>query len=377
MRYSKAVSAAGGLRAPTPIRSRRHNRLVVGLTLQAVAGLGGLSALIVGSLALGLWCAFSGQTGLFPLNVVLALMIVGVAAYLLTWLWQPPSDVSGVPVVREDSPELFKVLDRLCTAYDVPAIDRVMIGADMNAAVVQLPELGLWGRLRTTLLVGLPTLHSLNPQQFRAILAHELSHLAFQRRPLAAWAAQLRAWWHRVLAAIDDDPTPVGRLAAMLLAAHAETNLYRSVELSHLEEFEADAGAAGHVGADTLAAALLELAMKERYLREEYWDAVMSQFEFPDAGDGILPFGTMGIGVSLGFQRSEQCGRMGELLELPPGLDLHPSLPERLEALSVGAHSPIRQGPSAAQLYLGGAADGLACRLDRAWCMAIAPCCGK
>ena len=50
-----------------------------------------------------------------------------------------------------------------------------------------------------------------------------------------------------------------------------------------------------------LAASLLELAMKERYLREEYWDAVMSQFEFPDDGEGILPFGTMGIGVSLGF----------------------------------------------------------------------------
>ncbi len=378
MSDAKVAPAAGGLRAPTPPRSGEQTRLNVLLTLQAAVGLASLSLLIVGSLALGLWLAFSGASDAFPLNIVAALGVVAMATYLLSWLWQPPSDVSGVLVVREDSPELFKALDRLSAAYRVAPVDRVMIGSDMNAAVVQLPELGLWGRLQTTLVIGLPMLYSLNPQQVRAILAHEMSHLAFQRRAVGAWAAQLRAWWHRVLSAIDDDPSPLGRTIAMLLAGHADAHLIRSVELSHLEEFEADMGAAGLVGADMLAASLLELAMKERYLREEYWDAVMSQFEFPDDGEGgILPFGTMGIGVSLGFQRSEQCGRMGELLELPHGLDLHPSLPERLIALRVGIHSPVRQGPSAAQLYLGDTAETLACRLDRAWCMAIAPCCSK
>ena len=183
MSDAKAVPAAGGLRAPTPIRSREQTWLTIGLTLQAAAGLIGLSAVIVGSLALGLWLAFSGGAGYFPLNIVLALAVLGTAAYLLTWLWQPPSEVSGVLVVREDSPQLFKVLDRLSAAYRVGPIDRVMIGADMNAAVVQLPELGLWGRLRTTLVIGLPMLYSLNPQQVRAILAHEMSHLAPRHAP--------------------------------------------------------------------------------------------------------------------------------------------------------------------------------------------------
>lgn len=375
MRHVHEASPGSGPGVPAPVRNPAQRRLAIGLTLQALLGLGTLSGCVVGLLACALWVAFSGSGQYFILHIIAGLATLMAAGYLLTWLWQPPSEISGVLVVREDSPELFKSLDRMCAIYRVKPVDRIMIGADMNAAIVHLPELGLWGRLRTTLVIGLPLLHSLDPQQFRAIIAHELSHLAYQRRPMAAWAAQWRAWWHRVLIAVQDDETLVGWAVASLLSRHADSYLLQSVRLSHLEEFEADAGAAALVGAEAFGAALIELAMKERYLREEYWDAVMSQFEFPEVGRGILPFGTMGIGVSLGFQRSEQSGRMGELLELDPGLDLHPSLTERLDALRVAPHSPVRNGHTAAETYLGPVASGLACRLDRAWCMALSPCC--
>ena len=356
-------------------RQRRQRRLAVWLTLRAAFGQTVLAGLIFAVLAFGLWFAFAGNGEQFALRIVAALALVFVAGQLLSWLWQPPSEIAGVTLSREESPGLFDELDRLCRHYRLSAVDRVMIGSDINATVVQLPELGLWGRLQTTLVVGLPLLHSLSPEQLRAILAHELSHLALQRRPLAAWAAQLRAWWHRVLMAMEEDETVVGWLATRMLAWHAYDYLLDSVELAHLEEYEADGAAAEIVGAECLGEALIEVAMKERYLREEYWDAVMSQFEYPVQDGPILPFREMGVGVALGFRRSEQAGRMGELLQAAPGLELHPCLNDRLAAIRVAPHSTVAVGPSAADRYLDETAGELACRLDRAWCMALAPCC--
>ncbi|MCB1916726.1 MAG: M48 family metallopeptidase [Rhodocyclaceae bacterium] len=356
-------------------RRRRQQRLTAMLTLRAGFGLAALAALVFAVLAFGLWFAFAGNGEQFALRIVAALALVFAAGQLLSWLWQPPSEIAGVTLSRVESPGLFDELDRLCAHYRLAPIDRVMIGSDINATVVQLPELGLWGRLRTTLVVGLPLLHSLSPEQLRAILAHELSHVALQRRLFAAWAAQMRAWWHRVLMAMEEDQTVVGWSATRMLAWHAYDYLLDSVELAHLEEFEADGAAADIVGAQCLGGALIEVAMKERYLREEYWDAVMSQFEYPAQGGPILPFREMGVGVALGFRRSEQAGRMGELLQAAPGLELHPCLNDRLAAIQVAPHSTFGRGPSAADRYLGKTASDLACRLDRAWCMALAPCC--
>lgn len=358
-----------------PPRAPSQRWLGCRLTVQACIGLVSLATAIVGLLSFALWLACGPFDPWMPERVFIALGAMLLAVLLLSWLWRPPMDVGGLELQRGDSPELFGLIDRCAQHYRVRPVDRVLIGSDMNAGVVQLPDLGLWGRLRTTLVIGLPLLHSLSVAQLEAILAHEFSHLALQRRSLPAWAAQLRAWWHRVLIEIEDDGSPVARIASKLLARHADHYLIDAVRLAHLEEFEADAGAASLVGAQRLGEALIEVALKERYLREEYWDAVMNQFEVREPVQPILPFRTMGLGVSLGFRRTEAARRMPDLLEYAPGIELHPRLIERLAALQVAPCSLVEGAPSAADECLGDAAASLALRLDRAWCMALEPCC--
>lgn len=345
------------------------------MTVQAAAGLTAFASLIVSLLAFSLWVLFVDLDQVLLVRGLLSLAAGGLAVWLLSWLWQPPGEVAGVELRRSDSPAFFRLLDRTCEAMRLAPVNTVLIGSDVNASVVQVPELGLWGRLETHLIVGLPLLHSVNATQFEAILAHELSHLSLQRGPGAAWGAQLRAWWHRVLSEIDGDRSAPARLTALLLARHADSYLVNSVRLAHFEEFEADAGAAALVGAEVLAGALIEVAHKERFLREEYWDAVMAQFEFPEAGAAILPYRAMGAGVSLGFHRDRAASDMRDIFEHAQGLELHPRLIERLAALKVGPHSVLAEEPSVADGLLCDLAAPLACRLDRAWCMALAPCC--
>ena len=377
MALFKRRSGPRGRTAAIPQRSRQHSLLGWRVTAQAVFGLTALALAISALLAIALWLVLApADIGLsLPWRILIAITAVAAAALLLHWLWLPPSEAPGVAVTRGELPALFEVLDRHCAALGIEPLDHVLIGSDMNASVVQLPELGLWGRLRTTLVVGMPLLLSVSPLQFEAILAHELSHLALQRRTAGAWAAQLRAWWHRVLLGIDDNGSVPARMAAVVLSHHASSYLFDAVRLTHLEEFEADQCAAALVGPESLAEALVEVAQKERFMREEYWDAVMTQFEYPGAGEPILPFRTMAAGLSLGYHRTEMAGNMGELFDHAQSLELHPRLIERLAALQVGPLSVVTEGPSAADRYLGAVASKLACRLDRAWCMALAPCC--
>lgn len=359
-----------------PQRTPEQRLLLCRLTLAAGIGVFLIGGAIFGLLSFALWFAFGDAEHGRLLHVGVSLIALSGAVQLLAWWWAPPGEASGVELSREDCPELFLLLDRYARRFGTGRFDRVLLGADMNAALVQVPEFGMWGRLRNTLVIGLPLLHSLSAQQFEAILAHELSHLALQRRPGGGWAAQLRAWWHRLLMQVDEDRSVPARLLGWLLAPHAAAYLVGSVRLAHLEEFEADRSAAGEVGAQALAEALIEVALKERFLREDYWRAVMTQFDYDERIAPMLPFRSMGLGVARGFLRPEEAGHLEALLEQHEGLELHPQLCERLSALQVGPSTLLASAPSAAERYLGDALGALGARFDRAWCDAIAPCCG-
>jgi len=73
-----------------------------------------------------------------------------------------------------------------------------LITDDFNAAVVQIPRLGLLGWYRNTLLIGLPLMKALTRQQLAAVLAHEFGHLAGGHGRLGNWVYRLRFGWARL-----------------------------------------------------------------------------------------------------------------------------------------------------------------------------------
>jgi hypothetical protein len=63
---------------------------------------------------------------------------------------------------------------------------------------VQQPRLGVFGWQKNHLLLGLPLLDSLSPEELRAVLAHELAHLSAQHGRFGAWIYRLRVSWEKV-----------------------------------------------------------------------------------------------------------------------------------------------------------------------------------
>jgi hypothetical protein len=327
----------------------------------AAAGIGLLAAWLVGKT----WGAMVAGDVLQALVSVAVFMGASAAGALCAGsLFVPAARPDGVRLPREAAESLYRLIDRMGSRFSHVRIDAVWVVGDMNAAILQRPRWGWVGPMETHLMIGLPLAHSVSRRQFAAILAHEFSHLSLQRRGMHAWWAHLRAWWFRVLDRwIEDMP-----LLGSLLERWSERDLRDAMRLSRLEEFEADAMAAQVVGARRVGEALLEVALKERFLNEDFWRKVMEQSRFRPQ-PSIRPFREMGLGVMAGFRRPmpgtvDIRGMFGGAAS---AADFHPTLAERLRVLGVMPAVPRGEAKSVAAAYLAPLLPTLAWIFDRAW----------
>lgn len=358
-------------------KTRRLARL---LTCRAVLGLAVFVAIGAGSAVLAavlVWLVFRGDAALWQ---DVAFLIAAVAAGSVTlraarWLAVVGPPAAGVRLPRDEAPELHQLVDELAARMGAMPVDAVHITTEMNASVHQRPRWGVFGPMQTTLVLGLPLVLSIAPTQLTAIVAHEIGHLARQRRGLQGWAAYSRAWWHRACDRLAEDATLPARVLYGCLAGWSDADVRAAVRLNHLEEYEADSLGARVVGARVLGDTLLEVAMKANYIAQDYWDTIMAQAD-KRPQPGMLPFRDMGHGVAIGFQGSPHASSLGCLDDDAGGVSLHPSLSDRLAALSVDpsvpAGTPVHHY-SAATHFLQSSLDRLCARFDQLWWAHIAP----
>ena len=92
---------------------------------------------------------------------------------------------------------------RVLTSIEVPRVDHVLITDELNAAILQLPSLGIFGWHRNYLMIDLPLMKSLTREQFKAVLAHELSHLAKGHGIESHSIYRQRLRWSRLVAVLE------------------------------------------------------------------------------------------------------------------------------------------------------------------------------
>ena len=110
-----------------------------------------------------------------PVVALKVLLVVGPFLYMIVraiWVRVPAPE--GVLVDAKQAPALFAMIAELQQALRAPTFHRVLITDDFNAAVVQTPQLGIFGWSRNYLIIGLPLLKSLRVEHVKAVLAHEL-----------------------------------------------------------------------------------------------------------------------------------------------------------------------------------------------------------
>ena len=353
---------------------------LAGLAAAGYAGLLAGFALVVALAAVFFVPAWSlPASDAWPLFFFGGLALLGGTVAVVRTLWVRLAPPDGRVVTRRDAPALHAMLDELRGRLGASGFHRVVITGECNAAVNEVPRLGVLGWPRHWLQLGLPLMESLSAGELRAVLAHEFAHLSGRHGRFGQWIYRLRRSWDQVFARLREPyvKSAVSLRPALLkfidwfwprFDAHAFV-------LSRANEFEADAVAARLAGADHIAGALLRLEVHGRLLAEKFWPdlwleanrtAELPRDVFIRLRDALRapPPADAGIWLEQAFRWTTSTA------------DTHPCLSERLRAVA-RLPAGIERGefpawlpalsPSAAEALLGPALEKVRADVEARW----------
>lgn len=289
----------------------------------------------------------------------------------------PPT---GLILRPDDAPKLFAEIEQLRSVLRCPRFHEIRLTSECNAGVVQRPLLGWLGWSRNHLLIGLPLLDGLAPEEFRSVLAHELAHLSRADARLAHWLYRLRRSWETLM------QQPERSRPRQSLSLHTLTDRFidwfwprfnaRAFVLSRAQEYEADRQASHMAGATSSASALIRLNYLTNLLEKNIWSTIWQL-----ANHHPTPPPDIFIALRDGLRTGaapEDCLRWSReaLSTTTTNLNTHPCLADRLAALGMApAFAPglsVVASPSAAEIYLGPGQEKLRHELSIAWQKEIA-----
>jgi Zn-dependent protease with chaperone function len=284
---------------------------------------------------------------------------------------------AGREITRAEAPQLFAALENMRKKMSGPRFHHVLVINEVNAAVVQRPALGLVGWSRNYLLLGLPLLERMSPEEAMAVVAHEYGHLAGSHGRFSAFIYRLRHTWSTVQAYIAHFQGWLNRLVSPLVQWYAPYfNAYTFV-LARADEYRADAASAELVGMTNAT-----LALKRVNLIGPQYQRFLETIFLRVRDDASPPKDILNRWAALLPQASDEAEAkclLEEALDRQGNYtDTHPTLRARLSALSSNEHEllalpPPIAGRSASQTWFGPSLDTLRNELQEQWAKQVAP----
>ncbi|MFK4098892.1 M48 family metalloprotease [Streptomyces sp. NPDC019531] len=343
----------------TTLRALRALLLLAGFYLLGVL----LLAALAGADYLLLLHAPTSLAGkLVIVSVLLAIPLVRGLFMLRT---PQDEEMAGLPVTEADEPELWRTVRELADEVGTAGPSRIVLTADVNAAVAEDARLlGLLPGPRR-LYLGVPLLQGLSQAQLRAVLAHELGHYSNSDTRLSALTVRGRAQVLRTIRHFEQradrtaareqakqekkntkaeakgkqakevDTGNAGityRAMAKIYVGYAKLYFRATLSVSRRQEYAADAAAARITGRDATASALREIPVLDGA-----FDFYMDCYATLGTGQELLPprgemFG--GFGRMLSARQLELVDRRDNPPTGPSSpYDSHPPIAERVRRI--------------------------------------------
>lgn len=347
--------------------------VAVGFSFLMIAGIGGLVYFAVASGAGGGLVVLLAKLGKgLLLLAVPAWMMLRSTWTMLTSRFPAPT---GRELRREDAPALFARLDDMRVSVRGPRFHHVLLTDELNAAVIQHPRLGLLGGHDNYLLLGLPLLQVLTPDEAMSVVAHEYGHLAGQHGRFGAFIYRLRSAWSRIQAMSREWTDWGSRMVAKLFDWYAPFfNAYTFV-LARKNEYEADRSAVELVGRESAANALARVNMAARFEGERFWPEINARVRREPA-----PPATRSSDWSRawrdGVRGEERAAWFADAMQRQTDhADTHPAPRDRIAAMGIDPASmpvPTPAEQTAAQDWFGAQLPALQSSLDDDWREAVA-----
>jgi Zn-dependent protease with chaperone function len=343
--------------------------------LALILGFAGLALFLLAGLAVALLFT-GGKAIILVLKLGKLLIFLAIPLWLLvksslSALFARFPKPEGEEIVRSQAPALFDAMDQMRSKMRGPLFHHVLVTDEMNAAVVQRPLLGLFGLPRNYLILGLPLLESLSPDEALAVVAHEYGHLAGSHSRFGAFIYRLRNTWSTIQDLSGQWQGWAGKALQRIVQWYAPYfNAYTFV-LARANEYQADAASAELVSPGVAASALKRVniagAAHDRFMDTLLNDAREQREPPADVAErwsrAAVVYhpaeqATKWLTDSLGRERKSH--------------DTHPVLRDRLGALPGQAEQvevlpEALQGDTAAKRWLGEHAAALRRKMQTQW----------
>lgn len=300
------------------------------------------------------------------LHVVAALSLL-----LFLWIMRPSHDETGHVLTHTQAPALYAAVDELRAKLKVSQEMQLVLDDEFNAGALEMP--GLLGGMGTkrTLYLGIPLLCALSRDELLAVIGHELGHFSHRHGPMGQRIYRARAGWLAYAQGVDERDSALDKGAAAF--AHMFVPYFNSYSFVYGRqcEYEADADAAGAVGAATAAQALARTEVAGRLWLDEFERELGKlQRELPEPPANLLERFTDFV---RGQSAADLERRLQAALARPSDwLDTHPCLAERIGALQQQPLLAPADGPCAGAALLGAQWPALLETFNREWHARIA-----
>lgn len=339
--------------------------------------------------------AVLGYVYLFAALAVLSLLVAGavwlilnnvgaaaainfaVPAAVLAWmigkaLWVRFTAPEGLVLRPGEAPALTAEIEHVRRAMKAPRVHHVLITDDYNAGVNQYARLGVLGWYRTYLLLGLPYMASMPPEEYRAVLAHEFGHVSRAHGRFNAWIVRVHTTWLRLMEEMDRKNHWAQSLFNRFFHWYAPYFEAYTAVLRREHEFEADR-MADEVSRGASGPSLCRSEVTGRYLQRAFWPDVFArtvrEMEPPTGVHAQLM-----EAVRTAHEHPQARQWLDEAAAQTTYVwDTHPALRERLAALGLEPAMPPAFERSAAEALLGPRLRPLADRLTSDWRRAVGP----
>lgn len=282
----------------------------------------------------------------------------------------------GIQLVQEDCPKLFELINELREKVADAKFDRVLIDDQFNASVCQTPRLGILGWYQSDLTLGLPLMQSLDPEEFRAVLAHEFAHLSNKDGTSGTWLYRVRRSWSQIIDAIGDrEHKGSWALIPFIDWFWPRFNAHAFV-LSRLQEYRADAASADFTSKEVAGRTLQRVKLRGAWLSSDFWPQLYGRIK----DESIAPtdvYSKLREESIRPIPAGKQAQWLKEAFLRPTSnADTHPSLTHRMQALEAlppevmdgNLPAPLPEvEQSAASFYLKDKENELTQQLDKDW----------
>ena len=377
-KFGALVARLEGLAASKP---RTYVALAVGVAALGLVILGfAVGVALFGAAAVGvvaLLIVTKVHIGAIAVQAIKLLLLLLIPAYTMiktsiTLLFARFPAPEGRALSPAEAPELFAALERLRRTVKGPAVHKVLLDGDLNAAIVQHPRFGLFGWEENILILGMPLLQVLSADEALSVVAHEYGHLSGHHSRLGGFVYRFRSTWKQLQELSSQWRDWGSRLMARLFRWYAPYfNAYTFV-LARQNEYLADRTAAEVAGVGNTARALMRINIAALYERKEFWPEIQRR-----AGIEPEPIAHRSAlwqeSVRAAFQAPRSIALLAQARERKTDhLDTHPALTDRLAAIGVDQDDQALaqfepQVRTAAEAWLGPALETIRAEFDERW----------